>query len=129
MNTLNLRRRSASALLCLTALAAITGSIQAGTALAADSDYEVRSVKVSFADLNLGTPAGVETLYKRIQHAARFVCTPSVEQRIRPMWKSCSDTAIADAVRKVNSPLLSALHSSKHGGFRVASATPTAALK
>jgi UrcA family protein len=75
----------------------------------------VRSVKVSYADLNLSTLAGATTLYRRIERAARTVCGPESSlreiQRYRD-WKNCYESAVSNAVARVNSPLLTAVHGS-----------------
>jgi UrcA family protein len=109
MNTSHIRLSFAS----LAALAAIAcGSAPAS----AGDEYVTHSVKVSFADLNLSSEAGAATLYQRIRGAARTVCSPNPGERPPERyrdWKQCYETAINNAVGKVNSPLLSALHSSK----------------
>ncbi len=109
MNTLHIRR----SLVSFAALAAIA----CGSApVSAADQYVTHSVKVSFADLNLSTDAGAATLYDRIQHAARSVCSPNPGERALESFrdsKECYATAIKNAVGKVNSPLLTALHSSK----------------
>ena len=73
-----------------------------------------RSVTVSYADLDLSSPAGAQTLYRRIQGAAQQVCgyagADVIEQAI---WKSCYRSAVGDAVKKVNEPLLTAVHAGK----------------
>jgi UrcA family protein len=69
------------------------------------------SVTVSFRDLDIGSPAGAHALYRRIQGAARQVCGPKGADLIeQEYWNSCYRQAIDDAVGKVNSPLLTAIH-------------------
>ena len=72
------------------------------------------SVTVSYRDLDLSTPEGANALYHRIQTAARKVCgyagADVIEQAI---WKGCYRSAIATAVAKVDSPLLTAVHSGR----------------
>jgi len=74
---------------------------------------EVRSETVKFADLNLGTQAGVEALYGRIHAAARRVCEqPAGEgEAVRP----CMAKAESAAISKVNAPLLTAFYQKKSG--------------
>jgi UrcA family protein len=74
---------------------------------------QVRSETVKFADLNLGSPAGVEALYARIHAAARRVC----DQPNGAMWDytACVTKAQSDAVAKVNLPLLTELFEKKTG--------------
>ena len=73
---------------------------------------QVRSETVKFADLNLGSPAGVEALYGRIHAAARRVCDqPAGEAVIR----ACMTKAESEAIGKVNVPLLTAFYQKKTG--------------
>jgi len=76
---------------------------------------EPKSIKVSYADLDLNTQAGALTLYNRIRGAARTVCgfdsgTTLVEHSA---WKRCFNGAVDKAVTTVNSPQLTALHQGK----------------
>jgi UrcA family protein len=101
------------------ALAAISCTLAAGTASAGGTSSETRSVKVRYADLNLSTREGATALYGRLKRAAREVCGLDYlqpEERTQSnKWKTCYDDAIGAAVTKVNSPMLSAVHSSKYG--------------
>jgi UrcA family protein len=85
---------------------------------AAPLDQKPTSMKVRFADLNLGTQAGIETLYKRISQAARIVCyddTPTGDPRYFYHRRKCEQTAVANAVRDVNNRNLTAMYRAKHG--------------
>ena len=74
---------------------------------------EVRSETVKFADLNLGSPAGVEALYGRIHAAARRVCDqPAGEQA---GIRACMTKAESEAIGKVNVPLLTGFYQTKTG--------------
>jgi len=74
----------------------------------------VRSETVSFRDLNLSTIEGATALYLRIKRAANQVCDePEAGVARYQAWRSCYRAAIADAVAKVNSPLLTSVHSGK----------------
>jgi UrcA family protein len=75
----------------------------------ASSDATVRSITVSFGELDLTKPAGAEALYRRIKKAARAVCDSydSPTPWNLKAQKQCSKTAIDDAVAQVNAPLLS----------------------
>jgi UrcA family protein len=79
------------------------------------ADDQIRTETVKFQDLNVSTSAGVETLYNRIQAAARRVCFSSGE------WAAisalnCATKAQARAVENLNLPQLTAYHRMKHGG-------------
>jgi UrcA family protein len=78
----------------------------------ASRDATVRSVKVSFGELDLTKPAGAEALYRRIKKAAFVVCGgyESPMPLSYTARSQCFKTAIDDAVAKVNSPLLTSLH-------------------
>jgi UrcA family protein len=70
-----------------------------------------RSVTVNYRDLNLSTIEGAITLYERLKGAARTVCNgPLTGVDAYREWRGCYDAAIADAVAKVNSPLLTTVH-------------------
>lgn len=65
---------------------------------------------VSYADLNLDSPKGVQVLMSRIQGAARLVCSPlagvGVDAHVR--YSDCYDKAMGDAVAAVNKPTVTA---------------------
>jgi UrcA family protein len=71
-----------------------------------------RSVTVSFADLNIASEAGADTLLHRIRRAAKQACGehgPSLVEFAD--WQACVTGASDDAVRSVHSSLLTALYS------------------
>jgi UrcA family protein len=85
----------------------------ANWAAAEKGDPGVATVVVNYADLNLSNPAGAKVLYKRIRNAAQKVCKP--QSHVTPLhlgrtWRKCYDTAMADAIAKVNRPVLTALY-------------------
>jgi UrcA family protein len=83
-----------------------------GIAPAWPGTSDARSTTVSYADLDLSSAAGAQTLYQRIQLAARKVCGhPGADVIEQGIWKSCYRTAVGEAVRKVNNPQLTAVHS------------------
>lgn len=68
-------------------------------------------MRVSYADLNLSTPAGAQTLYRRLRIASKAVCSSFDENfRLRIEWNHCFDQAMRNAVLTVNSPLLSEIY-------------------
>jgi UrcA family protein len=110
-----IRHPASTALAAFALIAGVIGSAPAS----AGPVMETRSEKVSYADLNVGSLAGAETLYKRIQGAARKVCSPSdgtVGTDQFREWKRCYQTAIANAVAQANIPMLAAVHSNNGGG-------------
>jgi UrcA family protein len=74
---------------------------------------QVRSETVKFADLNLGTPAGVEALYGRIHAAARRVCEQPAGELSAS--RACLTKAESEAIGTVNVPLLTAFYQQKTG--------------
>lgn len=98
----------------LVAVSALSLGFAAEHALAG-SPGETPVVKVSYADLNLSKRAGAETLYLRIQAAARSVCG-SVDSRALAEARhvrQCYDDAIEDALKQVNRSGLYAVHKRK----------------
>ena len=102
MNRTNSNPRSCLRPAALALLLGLIGATQA-------SAGQPAAIRVGYGDLDLATSAGAHTLYERIAGAARTVCgfegTALVEQSL---WNSCYRGAIADAVARVNTPLLTA---------------------
>jgi UrcA family protein len=72
-----------------------------------------QSVTVSYSDLNLSNVAGAKTLYGRIRMAARKVCTVDGESPYEFQnvdKRRCIRSAIDQAIIKVGSPVLVAMH-------------------
>jgi len=98
-------------------------AVLAGAALPAFSGHPSESfdgttravqVPVDYSDLNLTTPGGVETLYERISRAARQACGSTGRTLVElKAHKTCYDRAVSDAVEKVGSTTLTALHRSR----------------
>ena len=82
-------------------------------AFSAHASDDVRSETVKFADLDVGTPAGVEALYGRIHAAARRVCEQPAGELAGA--SRCITKAESQAIGKVNSPLLTAFYQQKTG--------------
>jgi len=70
----------------------------------ADSIDGAPTKTVAYGDLNLDSPSGAKALYRRIQTAARAVCSPleGKDLAFLAAWQSCYDHAIDEAVDKVN---------------------------
>ena len=66
------------------------------------------SKTVRFADLDLATAVGAETLYGRIRTAARIVCRDQPQSAVR----ECRARAVDDAVGRLGNSLLSSIHRS-----------------
>lgn len=74
---------------------------------------------VHYGDLNLSTPNGIHTLYRRIRLAASSGCQ-QVSAMPVALFISCVRVATDAAVREVNNPSLTALHKGRKQGALVA---------
>ena len=107
MKVLNSIHRPSFWSLALTSVACVLGATQAS----ADHVIPARSVTVNYRDLNLSTIEGATALYQRLKNAARRVCDePSSGLDEHRAYQACFRAAMADAVNKVNSPLLTAVY-------------------
>jgi UrcA family protein len=88
------------------------------SAQAADESPPSKTVK--FADLNIQTPEGAKVLYHRIRVAASQVCGDG-DPIMRDAVRVCTDTAIDNAVKKVNAPYLTALRFGNKPNVQLAS--------
>jgi UrcA family protein len=107
---MNIRRTTG----LIAAAGLILGMLTGVASLAhADVDSNLPSRTVRYDDLNLSTQAGVQSLYRRIQYAAREVCGPEEVPGTRltsPQWKDCVTSSIRQAVLSVNQPALTAYY-------------------
>jgi UrcA family protein len=92
-------------LMSITALVAVVVVQGFGSAAFAGDDVgHDRSKLVSFADLDLSTPAGVETARERLRHTARMLCGQlrNIDDRSRrENFISCVESAMAGSVPKL----------------------------
>ena len=90
-------------------------------AATAGAEESLPSKTVRYSDLDISHPAGAKALYARIRAAARDVCALSFagDSVLHVAAHACVDTAIDNAVRKVNAPELTALRFG--GDIRLAS--------
>jgi UrcA family protein len=102
--------------------ALIAGLVCAGEAAlfaAATSAAEpTESVTVRYTDLNLDRSRDVVRLYQRIRIAAQDICGVrhfAFTGWLDSVWQSCVDTAVAQAVARVDRPALSAYHQRQLG--------------
>jgi UrcA family protein len=88
------------------------GALSTTGALASAPD---NSLGVSYVKADLSQPASAESLYKRIQFAARTVChEPNPHELSRfANYRLCVATAVDAAVAQVDATALTALHRSK----------------
>jgi UrcA family protein len=78
----------------------------------------VRTYVVRFNDLDLTRIEGTTALYGRLRGAASRVCEPlqSRQMELAANHHACMDQAVADAVAKVNRPMLSQYHQQRTNG-------------
>jgi UrcA family protein len=109
MNTIIANTARALTICIAVTLGLAAADASAGTFWDASVMEAARKEVVPFRDLDLSKIEGVTKLYGRISHAARDVCDP-LETWYPQKYRACVDKAIADAVAKVNRPLLSQYH-------------------
>lgn len=95
------------------ALTACLFAVTDARASSADSVLVGPSVTVEYERSALDSSDGAESVYRKLKSAARKVCNAyggntTLDQHIAQ--QKCFDAALADAVRKVDRPLLSSLH-------------------
>ncbi len=102
-------RNTVAAAVMFTALSGIAGIGNANL-----SEITVESVRVSYADLNLGNVAGAETLYARLKRAAQKVCDDEARKPVNTLnaIRDCEETALNRAVEAVGSERLTDIHQS-----------------
>lgn len=69
-------------------------------------------ITVSYADLDLAKPQGVDALYARLKGAAKAACGDPDARNLREkaLVRACRDEALANAVEGVNHDALTAKH-------------------
>jgi UrcA family protein len=89
----------------------------AGTAGAADRTATSADIAVKFSQVQLNSEADAEALYKKLRSAARAVCDDNAgghrTLEVRARAEKCTSQVLADAVRRIDQPMLSALHETK----------------
>jgi len=105
----NLNRRATfhlTAILCGVAL--LSGAGAGAEARFAEPATQV----VNYWDLDLNTSVGAQILYGRLRAAAAVVCKQHEGPTLRVMGRqrACFDQAIAEAVKQIDSPTVTAYH-------------------
>ena len=99
----------------MTCVAAAIVALAPVGAYAADLD-SLAHARVSYADLNLMSDAGVATLYSRLAQAADAVCQrDSRDLALHSAYQTCVRQAMGSAVTDVASLKLSTLYTQKTG--------------
>jgi UrcA family protein len=78
----------------------------------ADAREVVNSMRVSYADLDLTTEAGVGALYGRLRNAAQHACGGRPDRTLRRLahWRACYEASIDRAVAQIDRPALASYH-------------------
>ncbi len=116
MNTQSNIRKAAVAL-GVVALLSGTASFAAENITARAPGLVSKAVAVNFADLDLRHPAGIETLYKRLETAARQACGIYDTRDIKGVRanRACRENALADAVARIGNERLAKVHATRTG--------------
>lgn len=97
----------------LTAAALFAGFAFTTGAGAYEPAHSGAQVSVRYDDLNLSNPAGAKALLKRLERAAERLCGHRPDLRFidrRRIFRQCVEPAVADAVERLDAPLVTALH-------------------
>jgi UrcA family protein len=80
----------------------------AGATARVNPNEETYRTTVHFGDLDVKTRQGADELYSRLDLAAMRVCEDATEPYVRltRTYKECRHEALSDAVREINSPLV-----------------------
>lgn len=103
----------------LTLLGSVLGALTLNTALADNvAAHEINSngITVSFGDLNLSSPVGLDSLYQRVESAALKACgVDNVKDSldIVRLNRECVSSSINNAISKIGDSRLTALHQIK----------------
>ena len=76
---------------------------------------QVKTVKVSFGDLNLDNAKGAEVLYRRLQQASEIVCDVSGAEKNRTVEfsaeaRTCYDATLTRSVQQIDNSLVTEFH-------------------
>jgi UrcA family protein len=91
--------------------------LAAGNAGAADRTATSADIAVKFSEVQLNSEADAEILYKKLRSAARTVCDDNAgghrTLEVRTRAEKCVNQVLADAVRRIDKPMLTALHETR----------------
>jgi UrcA family protein len=91
---------------------AIFGVLALSLSVGSGADPRAVSRTVNFADLDISNPSAARALYMRIRAAAAVVCSYSVFLMDSDKTR-CVRDVIADAVSRINQPVLSAVYAAE----------------
>jgi UrcA family protein len=96
-------------------IAVVASTLLAGN-VAAEGRPVTVTLQVSARGLDLKTPEGARELYSRLKNAAWIACTRANRVGLEPSRDpdACSEKALGQAIRSVNSPLLTQVYLDTH---------------
>lgn len=97
------------------ALAAFALAVATARADAPQSIVLAPKISVGYAAEDLKTQKGAENVYRKLRKASRRVCGIDggfLNLREKTLAQKCVDETLASAVRKIDRPMLTALHDS-----------------
>jgi UrcA family protein len=103
------RLSAGAAALALTFLTLLTVDVRAAV-----PEPVPAKVIVHYSETAFGTAEGTAQVYRKLKSAARMVCgindggRLTIDQGVAA--KNCFDTALADAVRRIDRPMLTSVH-------------------
>ena len=97
------------------AVALICTSVVMNSAAAGGPVGETLQQRVSYADLNLDSPAGIAALDQRVHVAAVNVCSPTASRDMGLSYAPCIATATSRAISRINNPALIAYDEARQG--------------
>jgi UrcA family protein len=105
------RLSAGAAALAVTVLMLLTVSVRVH---ASNAEAPPSSVAVHYSATALSSTTGVAAIYRKLRYAAREVCGLSTGVMLAPNHRvtaeACYKAALADAVRKIDRPMLTSLH-------------------
>jgi len=83
---------------------AVAAAIAASfVSIAPAAAQEITQVEVSYGDLDIASPAGVEVLNARLQAGADTVCARPDNRDLKSMaaWQQCKEAAVQNGIRQL----------------------------
>ena len=104
-----------------TALSTAALGFCAATAFAGTADAPLTKT-VNYAALDVTKADGAEHLYQRLRAAAESVCAPADGGTLTQKYnyRVCVDTALSNAIVRVDQPLVKNIHDSRNKNIRLA---------
>jgi UrcA family protein len=110
---------SISQKICAGGTALLAALLIATGAGAADRTATSADIAVKYSGVQLANEAEAEALYKKLRAAARAVCDDNAgghrTLEIRARAEKCVKQVLADAVQKIDQPVLTTVHESRRG--------------